>query len=169
MVSIIAIKHLKLFHINLVCRQTRGYRFCYLMLIILCQYFIHSFICTQCFQVQTFLFLTIQFSISHLFEQSLNSRSIWLIDRVLSGATTPGQSESGSNSYEWVLHFPQLSKAGDSPSDCLMPYPGHLLVGVLLLWKDAVSVFNSHNQLGSTDLDHFTASKRFAISDRNYR
>ena len=46
----------------------------------------------------------------------------------LSGATTPGQSGPGSNGNERVLRIPQSSSiTGTSPSDCLMPYPGHLL------------------------------------------
>ena len=44
----------------------------------------------------------------------------------LSGATTPGQSEPGSNGNEGVLHIPQSSSiTGISPSDCLVSYPGH--------------------------------------------
>ena len=44
----------------------------------------------------------------------------------LSGATTPGQSEPGSNGNKGVLCIPQKS-TGTSPSDCLEPYPGHSL------------------------------------------
>ena len=36
--------------------------------------------------------------------------SIWPIDRTLSGATTPGQSEPGSNGNERVLHILQALK-----------------------------------------------------------
>ena len=47
-----------------------------------------------------------------------------------SGATTPGQSEPGSDGYEGVLRIPQSSStAGTSPSDCLVSYPGHWLGG----------------------------------------
>ena len=46
------------------------------------------------------LFQAIQFSISTQFS------SIWLIDRTLSGATTPGQSGPGSDDNEGVLHIP---------------------------------------------------------------
>ena len=53
--------------------------------------------------------------------------SIWAIVRSLSGATTPVQSEPGSNSNEEVLCIPQISKAGASLSDGLMLYPGHSL------------------------------------------
>ena len=58
----------------------------------------------------------------------MSNSSIWLIDRTLLGATTPGQSEPGSNSNEGVLCIPQsfnITRA--SPSDCLVPYPGHSL------------------------------------------
>ena len=48
----------------------------------------------------------------------------------LSGATTPGQSGPGSDGNEGVLHIPQSSSiAGTSPSDGLVPYPGHSLGG----------------------------------------
>ena len=50
-------------------------------------------------------------------------------DRTLSGATTPGQSELGTNGNEAVLHIPQISKARAWPSDGLMSYPEHSLVG----------------------------------------
>ena len=60
---------------------------------------------------------TIQFSISMQFS------SIWPIDRVLSGATIPGQSGPGSNGNEGVLRIPQSSSiTGTSPSDCLVSY-----------------------------------------------
>ena len=52
--------------------------------------------------------------------------SIWPIDRTLSGATTPGQSGSGSVGIEGVLHIPQSSSiTGTSPTDCLVLYLGH--------------------------------------------
>ena len=57
----------------------------------------------------------------------LNS-SIRPIDKILSGATNPGQSEPRSNDIEEVLHIPQIYKAGASSSDGLMSYLGHLLV-----------------------------------------
>ena len=53
------------------------------------------------------------------------SSSIWPIDKTLSGATTPGQSRPGSSGNEVVLHIPQISYGGASPSDGLMSYPGH--------------------------------------------
>ena len=71
---------------------------------------------------------TIQFSLSMQFS------SIQPIDRALLGATIPGQSEPGCNGNEGVLRIPQSpSITGTSPSDCLVPYPGHSLWGVLLL------------------------------------
>ena len=32
---------------------------------------------------------------------------IWVLDRTLSGATTPGQSKPGKNGNEGVLHIPK--------------------------------------------------------------
>ena len=82
------------------CTQLNGFRYCYITVTIQHQ----SFVCTQ-------------FS------------SIWSIDRTLLGATTLGQSGPGSHSNEGVLHILQISKAGASPSDGLMSYPGHSLMG----------------------------------------
>ena len=62
------------------------------------------------------LFQTIQFS------------TIRLIDRTLSGTTTPGHSGPGSDGNEGVLCILQSSGiTGTSPSDCLVSYPGHSL------------------------------------------
>ena len=70
---------------------------------------------------KTVLFQTIQFSISIQFS------SIWLIDRTLPSATTPGQNELGSDGNKGKLCIPQSSRiTEDSPSDCLVSYPGHL-------------------------------------------
>ena len=67
--------------------------------------------------VKTVLFQVIQFSISTQFS------SVWLIDRTLSGATTPGQSGLGSDSNEEVLCIPQSSSMTRTPpSDCLVSY-----------------------------------------------
>ena len=72
------------------------------------------------------------------------------IDRTLSGATTPGQSGPGSDGNKGVLCIPQSSSITEaSPSNCFVSYPGHLLWGgVLLLCRDAVSVFCSRSWLG---------------------
>ena len=54
--------------------------------------------------------------------------SIWPMDRTLSGATTPSQSEPGSDGNEGVIHIHQSSSiTGTSPSDGLVSYPGHSL------------------------------------------
>ena len=74
--------------------------------------------------VKTALFQTNQFSISTQFS------SILPIDMTLSGATTPGKSEPGSDGNEALLHIPQSSNiTGTSPSDRLMSYSGHSLEG----------------------------------------
>ena len=59
----------------------------------------------------------------------MSNSSIWPIDRrTFSGATTPSQSGPGSNGNEGILQIPQsFSITGDSPSDCLISYPGHSL------------------------------------------
>ena len=69
-----------------------------------------------------FIFQTIQFSIS------TQLSSIWPIDKILSVATTPSQSEPGNDSNKGVLCIAQISSiTGASPSDCLMSHLGHLL------------------------------------------
>ena len=71
---------------------------------------------------KTFLFQTIQFSISTLFS------SIQPIDRILSGTTTLSQSGHGSDGNKGILGIPQSSSiTRASPSDCLVTYPGHML------------------------------------------
>ena len=46
---------------------------------------------------------------------------IWLIDKILSGATTPRQKGPGSNDNKGVLCIPQISCiTGTSPSNCLV-------------------------------------------------
>ena len=90
------------------------------------------------------LFQVIQFSISTQFS------SIGLIDRTLSGATTPGHSEHGNNDNEGVFHISQSSSiTGTLPSDCLVSYPGHSLVSVFSLCRGAVDVFYSPSRLGN--------------------
>ena len=54
---------------------------------------------------------------------------MWPIGRTLSGATTPCQCGPGSDGNEGVLCIPQSYRiTGTSSSDCLVSYPGHLLV-----------------------------------------
>ena len=69
-------------------------------------------------------FLTIQFVCTQ-FKWSNNS--IWPIDRILSGATTPGERGTRSNGTKEILHIPQISKTEASWSDCLVLYLGHSL------------------------------------------
>ena len=86
--------------------------------------------------VKTVLFLTFQFSVSHLFAHSLNIKQFYL---------TPVQSGPGTNDNEGVLHITQSSKTEASPSDCLESYLGHSLElrRGLPLSRDALGVFCS--------------------------
>ena len=53
---------------------------------------------------------------------------IWVIDRTLSSATTPGQSGPGKDGNEGVHRIPQSSSiTGILPPDCLVSYLGHSL------------------------------------------
>ena len=79
-------------------------------------------VCTEFHCQKSVLFQTIQLSISSHFS------SIWPINRTLSGATTPSQSELGSDGNKRVVCIPQSSSIiGTSQSDCLVSYPGHSL------------------------------------------
>ena len=70
---------------------------------------------------------TVQSQTIH-FSKSTQFSSIWLIDRTLSGVTTPGQSEPGGNGNEGVLHILQSSYINEaSSSDCFVSYPEHSL------------------------------------------
>ena len=61
-----------------------------------------------------------QFSLALVICLHSDDCSIWPIDRTLSGATTPDQSESRSNDNEGVLRISQsLNFTKASPSDCL--------------------------------------------------
>ena len=50
---------------------------------------------------------------------------------ILTGTTTLGQREPGSNDNERVFHIPQTSEDGASPSDGVMSYLEHSLGGGL--------------------------------------
>ena len=74
----------------------------------------------------------------------MSNSSIWLINRTLSSATTPGQSEPGSNGNEGVLCiFQSSSITATLPLDCLMIYPGHSMVGVSYLSAEMQSVYST--------------------------
>ena len=95
-------------------------------------------------------------NINNFFAHSSNHRKclnsyIWPIDRTLTGITTPGQSETGDNDNEGLLHIPQSTRTGKSLLDGLVLYPGlFLMVGVLPLCRDTVGIFYSFKWLGST-------------------
>ena len=60
--------------------------------------------------------------------------SILPIDRTLSGATTPGQSEPGIDGNEMALYIPQsFIFTGVSTSDCLVSYSYYFSGGGIIL------------------------------------
>ena len=100
-----------------------------------------QFLFTQ-LNVKTVLLLTIQFSISTQFKCQTVFFDPWIGSPA--GATTLGHSIPGSDGNEGVLCIPQSSSiTGTSPSDCLVSYPGHFLMGILPLCRGAVCVFYS--------------------------
>ena len=73
----------------------------------------------------------------------MSNRSIWPIDKTLSGATTLGQRGSGSDGNEEALCIPQSSSVSEaSPSDCLVSYPGHSL-GESYLFAEMQSAYST--------------------------
>ena len=87
---------------------------------------------------KTVPFQTTQFSIS------TQLSSIGRIDRILSGATTPGLSGPGNDGNEEVLCIPRSSSiTGILPLDCLVSYPGHPLGGVTYPSAEVQSVYST--------------------------
>ena len=83
--------------------------------------FIMNFCFTQ-FNSKTVRSQTILFSVITQFI------SIWPLDKTLSNATTPGQSEFRSDGSERALRIPHISSITEaSPSNSLMSHPGHTL------------------------------------------
>ena len=76
----------------------------------------------------------------------------------------PYQSWSGprSNGNERVFHIPQISKAGVSPSDCLISYPGHLL-GRSYPSAEIQSVYSTASPTQLTGLNLSLMSVRFCV------
>ena len=96
-------KRFQVFYINsFIYTQLNGSKHCCVSLTI--QLNISHFF-THCSMARV-LFLTIKFSIIHLFALSLKVKQFfWLVDRSLLLTTTLGQSEPGSNK-EGVFHIP---------------------------------------------------------------
>ena len=86
--------------------------------------------------ILTVLFQTIPFSISTHFS------SVWPIDRILSGATTPGQWGPRSDGNEGLLHILQSFRDEVSPPDGLISYPRHSL-GEFYFSGEMLSVYFS--------------------------
>ena len=85
------------------------------------------------------------------------------------GATIPGQSGPGSNGNEGVHCVPQSSSITRiSPSDCLVPYPGHSFGKCLSLCRIIVGVFYSHSRLSKHRADEYKSllfSKHWCIQE----
>ena len=73
----------------------------------------------------------------------MSDSSIWPIDRILSAATSPGQSEPGSNGNEEVLRILQIFNPGALPSEFLMSYSGHSLEGGSYSSAEMQSVYST--------------------------
>ena len=63
--------------------------------------------------------------------------------------TTPCQDGSGSNGNDGLLYIPQISKAGVSPSDFLMSYPGNSLEESFI-FADLHSVYSTASECSLT-------------------
>ena len=81
------------------------------------------------------------------------------MDETLTGTTTPGQSGPGSSGNEQVLHIPQSSRIGATPSDSLVsgwsytsakmqvmyftdPVDWAELLFASFKWKDSIYILN---------------------------
>ena len=101
-----------------------------------------SFVYTQ-LNVKIVIFQTIHFNISILFS------SIWPTDKILSGATTPGQSRPRSNgNKEGTQHSPMLQHYWILTVRLFFVIIRTLNGGCLTFCRDAVSVFCSPSWLG---------------------
>ena len=58
---------------------------------------------------------------------SIIVNNLIFLDGTLTGTITLGEDGPGSDGNEGVLHILQNSRTEASPSDGLVPYPGHLL------------------------------------------
>ena len=65
------------------------------------------------------------------------------------------RSELGSNGNERMPHIPQSSRAGTSPSNCLVSYPGHLLEGGSYASAEIQSVYSTAPANWATLLESF--------------
>ena len=118
-----------------------------------------AFVYTQ-LNVKTVLFQTIQLSVITVsmsktvplqiihFSISAQFSSIWPIDRTLSGATTPDQSEPGNSGN---VHSPKLQHYWNLTIRLFSVIFRTLVgsIGVLPLCREAVSVFYTPSQLGN--------------------
>ena len=64
----------------------------------------------------------------NIFEQTKQFSSIWPIDRTLSGAITPGQSEPRSDRNKGYSTYPKAPALQEPHHDNLVIYPRHLSV-----------------------------------------
>ena len=87
--------------------------------------------------IKTVLFQAIQFSISSEFS------SIWPVDRMLSGTTTPGQRITGSDGNEGLDPIPRRPCITEtSPWDCLASYLGHSLRVPPLIREEVGAIYS---------------------------
>ena len=114
--------------------------------------------------LKTVLFLTIQFSISHLFEHCLNVKHFLLTQ--LDPASL-SQSGPGSNGNEHVFYIPLNSWSGAAPFDCHVSYPWQALERKRSYPTAAVSVFYCPSWLGCKQfyLPYSLDSKRYDQTD----
>ena len=66
------------------------------------------------------------------------------MDWILSGSSTPAQSEPGSTDYKVLLYISQRTWTGSSLSDCLVLYFGHSLWGLKPLQKCSLLILQPH-------------------------
>ena len=106
-------------------------------------------------------FQMIQFSISHLFALSLDIN--WPIDRILSGATSLGQSGPRSKGN---IHSPKLQHYWSLTIRLFSVISRTLIEEVLPLWRDAVGIFY---RLGQFYVEHYKIKKWILMGIISYQ
>ena len=79
-------------------------------------FIVHTYLHFLC---RSFLRFFIYFAHSPFKYKYFPKRFIWPIDETLTGTITLGQRVAGSKGNQGVLHIPQISKIGASPSDAI--------------------------------------------------
>ena len=123
MVSIISVLHEYFYSIFIICLlAVKWFKYCKVAIRIQ----LNSNLFTRV-NDPTVLFLTIQFSRSHLFAHCFNIKQFYLTHREEPSNNNPARVNPGMFAVKGYSIFPRDSQTVTSPSDNLMSYQGHSL------------------------------------------